>query len=137
MCWSGKAKGKNSLKTTGGGAGYTIKCETCGRDNMKAVYHGETSRTLYSRLTEHAKALEKGQENNPPTKHKQTIHGGEDVEYVYEPDRFFKDPLTRQINGGIRINRSLRDASCTIMNSKAEFRQGMVSRVEIVSGLRE
>ena len=70
VCWSGKDKGKNCLKTTGGGAGYMIKCETCGRHNMKSVYHGETSRTLYSTLTEHARALEKEQEDNPLTKHK-------------------------------------------------------------------
>ena len=68
-------------------SGYTIKCETCESDNINSVYRGETSRTLYSRLTEHVRALKNGREDNSLTKHKQTMHGEGEVEYVYEPDQ--------------------------------------------------
>ena len=48
--------------------------------------------------------------------------------------QFYKDPLTRQINEGVRINNS-RSTPGYLMNSKAEFRQGEVARVTITRGL--
>ena len=44
--------------------------------------------------------------------------------------QFYKDPLTMQINEGVKIN----NTRCTpgyLMNSKSEFRQGEVARVTI------
>ena len=65
VCISGKAKMKNYLKVTPGGAGYVIRYTTCKEQQINAVYHGETGRTLYSRLTEHMKGHQKKQEGNP------------------------------------------------------------------------
>ena len=59
------------------------------------------------------------------------------VVYSFEPTRFFRDPLARQVNEGVRINDSLAEGTlCALMNSRAEFRQERVPRVEIVRGLR-
>ena len=135
VCLSGKSKKKNCVKVTQGGAGYIIRCVTCRDRQVKAVYHGETGRTLYSRLTEHKKGHQKKVETNPLYKHDQEAHDGDTAEYSYEPMAFFRDPLTRQINEGVRINSSL--GMYTLMNSKAEFRQGSVSRVEVMRGLRD
>ena len=57
-----------------------------------------------------------------------------DPSFDIRPIAFFKDPLTRQINEGVRINNSKADAGY-LMNSKSEFRQGEVARVIMVRGL--
>jgi len=138
VCLSGKSKGKNCLKVTQGGAGYIIRCMTCDEQQVNAIYHGETGRTLYSRLTEHRRGHEKKQDTNPLYKHDRSEHNGNTAAYSYEPVGFYHDPLTRQVNEGVRINRSLADrAGCTLMNSRAEFRQGSVPRVQFVRGLME
>ena len=65
VCISDEGKNKQCLKTTQGGAGYTITCKKCRSDNIVSVYHGETSRTLYSRLVEHARGHNNKQKENP------------------------------------------------------------------------
>ena len=35
-----------------GGAGYVIRCLKCGEDDREALYHGETSIRVYTRLKE-------------------------------------------------------------------------------------
>ena len=69
-------------------------------------------------------------EGNVLYKHDQTDHDGEKAEYCFEPIKFFRDPLTRQINEGVRINQSLADEQCTLVNSRAEWvaRHGPESR---------
>ena len=135
VCISVEGKNKQCLKTTQGGAGYTITCTNCRSDNILSVYHGETSRTLYSSLVEHARGHNNKQEENPLFKHDENVHEGERQEYVYKAERFFRDPLTRQIHEGVRINKSLEDTNCKLMNSKSEFRQGVVPRIKIKRGL--
>ena len=88
-------------------------------------------------MMEHMRGHQTKQEGNPLYKHDQTAHQGETAIYSYEATRFFQDPLTRQIDEGVRINRSLTDSTCNLMNSRAEFRQGAVPRVEIIRGLRD
>ena len=86
---SGKSKMKNCLKVTPGGAGYVIRCTTCKEQQINAVYHGETGRTLYSRLTERMKGHQKKQVGNPLHKHDQAEHDGDKATYSYEPMGFF------------------------------------------------
>ena len=127
---------KNCLKVTPGGAGYVIRCTTCKEQQINAVYHGETGRALYSRLTEHMKGHQKKQEGNPLHKHDRVKHNGDKATYSCEQMGFFQDPLTRQVNEGVQINQSIAEgARCTIMKSRAEFRQGSVPRIEIVRGM--
>ena len=58
------------------------------------------------------------------------------AQFNIKATKFFKDPLTRQINEGVRINNTQSSPGC-LMNSKAEFRQGEVSRVVLVRGVAE
>ena len=75
MCISGKRKNKQCLKTIQGGTGCTITCKKCRSDNVVSLYHGETSRTLYSRLVEHARGHNNKQEENALFKRDETVHG--------------------------------------------------------------
>ena len=123
------------LKTTQGVAGYTITCKKCRSDNIVSAYQGETSRTLYSRLVEHVRGHNNKQEENPLFKHDESVHEGERQEYVYKPERFFWNPLTRQIHEEVRINKSLKDTNCKLMNFKSVFRRDVVPRIEVRRGL--
>ena len=76
-------------------------------------------------------------EGNALYKHDQMEHDGEKADCCFEPIKLFRDPLTRQINEGVKINQSLADEQCTLLNSLAKFMQGAVSRVEIVRGLNK
>ena len=136
VCLSGNGASMNCHMVTPGGVGYTIKCRTCQEKGINSVYHGETSRTLYTRLTEHAKGLKEKHQENPLYKHVQTSHENESVKFDYVPHKFFSDPLTRQIDEGIRINVDLVGPT-NVMNSKSEFKQGVVPRVETVTGIRD
>ena len=54
---------------------------------------------------------------------------------MHAPHRFFNDPLTRQVNEGIIINMSLATDD-RVMNSKSEFRQGVVPTIQTVLDLQ-
>ena len=83
------------------------------------------------------KGHQRKQEGNALYKHDQVAHNGNTAAYSFEPMGFFRGPLTRQVNEGVRINQSLRESGCTLMNSRAEFMQGSVPGVEIRRGLRD
>ena len=94
------------------------------------------SRTLYSRLKEHAGDLCNKAEENPLYKHQQVFHERIESKFNYTPHKFLKDPLTRQINEGTRINMSLA-TNDRLMNSRSEFRHGAVPRVQFVRGIQD
>ena len=82
------------------------------------------------------KGHQKKQEGNPLHKHDQAELDGDKATYSYEPMGFSQYPLTRQVNEGVRINQSIAEgARCTLVNSRADFRQGSVPRIEIVRGM--
>lgn len=51
------------------------------------------------------------------------------------PNKFFSDPLTRQIDEGIRTNVDLAEPT-DIINFKSEFKQRVIPRIDMVSGVR-
>ena len=126
----------NCDMATSGEAGYPIKHRTCGEKGIGSVYYGETSSALYTRLKEHAKGLKEKHEENLLYKHVQISHENESVKSDYVPHKFFFDPLARKIDEGIRINVDLAGPT-NIMNSKSEFKQGVVPRMEMVTGIRD
>jgi hypothetical protein len=101
---------------------------------VESWYHGETSRTLYSRQLEHVKGLSGRKENNPLYKHKELHHPDTDPTFEFRPERAFPDPISKQIYEGVSINNSPSSPGL-LMNSKAEYRQGEVARVVLVRGL--
>ena len=108
----------------------------CEEEGRKSFYHGETSRTLYTRVKEH---MHQGRDNNnetrhPLIKHNSIFHPGKDMNFNIKRTGSFKDPLSCQVNEGIRINNSTSDSGY-LMNSKSEFHQGQVPRVIVVNGL--
>ena len=132
-CLGKQTKHQSCHRGALGGVGYEQECLLCKEQGKVALYHGESGRTLYTRSKEHQRDLEKKKADNPMFKHLQNFHPGEVAKYNIKSTRFFKDPLTRQINEGVRINNSKSNPGL-LMNSKSEFRQGEVARVVLVNG---
>ena len=73
-------------------------------------------------------------DTKPLLKHNMIYHPGKEIKFKIKRTGKFHDPLSRQINEGVRINNSTANSGY-LMNSKAEFHQGQVPRVVVVSGL--
>ena len=133
-CISGQSKNQSCHRGALGGVGYEAECLICQQEGKVALYHGESSRTLYTRSKEHWSDYGKRKADKPLFKHQKNLHPGQVAQFNIKATKFFKDPLTRQINEGVRINNSQSSLDC-LMNSKAEFRQGEVARVVLVRGV--
>ena len=101
---------------------------------IQSWYHGESSRSLYTRQKEHFKGLEKRKEDNPLWKHQEIHHPTEEPKYKFQAEKFFATPMEKAIFEGVSINNSPSTPG-HLMNSKAEYKQGQVARVVLVRGL--
>ena len=135
VCTCDGNRGLECRKTSRGGIGYEIQCMECEENGKKSLYHGETSRTLYTRVKEHFyQSRIPNNETKPLLKHNVIHHPGKQLRFRITKTGSFRDPLSRQVNEGVRINNSPSHPGY-LMNSKAEFHQGQVPRVVITSGL--
>lgn len=129
--WSGKACGRENCfpcKIDKGGqcqrrnVGYQIECQAC-----KAIYHGETSRTMFLRGGEHLEGLNSKASDSVLWAHCVTCHGGEVVPFRMKATGYFMEPLTRQVDEAVRIH------CCTnLMNRKSEWRKAAVPRAAYI-----
>ena len=126
--------------TTGGGncerngSGYRITCERCLEAGKSSEYEGETGANGFTRGKEQANGLRLEEENNALWRHCLIEHGGEKVDFSMEVLGSFQSAMARQVNEGVRIQRSKADCQ---MNSKSEFHQHPVVRVVPVRGLQQ
>jgi hypothetical protein len=137
-CTSGHTRRLDCRKVALGGMVYSGQCTTCvtdgGEEPLLALYHGETSRTLYTRQKEHFSGLERRKENNALFKHSELHHPDSQPSFQFKAERFFADPCSKAIFEGVSINRSA-STEGYLMNSKAEYKQGEVARVTVERGL--
>ena len=87
---------------------------------MKSVlYHGETSKNVYVRGLKHQESYKYKMQNSALYKHAQIDHQSRmDVDYYMKVKSKFRDPLTRQVNEGVRIARCQAEVD---LNSKSEW----------------
>ena len=123
-----------------GGQVYSCHCLTCegrgGEERVESWYHGETSRTLYTRQKEHLKGYLFKKTDNALFKHKELHHPEANPEYEFRPEKHFTDPVSKQIFEGVSINTSASSPGY-LMNSKSEYKQGEVARVVLIRGLSD
>ena len=67
-------------------------------------------------------------------KHQQLFHQGEECQFSFQAERFFKDAMSHQIYEGVCINNSPSTPGY-LMNSRAEYEQGAVARLNVQHGL--
>ena len=109
--------------TKGGGncekesVGYRVDCSKCEEDGLVAVMHGETGRSARIRVGEHHKALMKKKDSNL-WEHCCKEHGGQMVPFNFQVTKVFReDPLSRQLDEAIRIQRE----EGVLLNDKNEW----------------
>ena len=122
---------KGAVKIT---VGYRIVCQGCLQIGKLTVYEGESARNAYSRGCEHCEGLRNEREESPLWKHCQLAHNGEKQDFSMEVVGSFHSCLERQINEAVRITSSQADF---IMNSKSEFHQAPIVRVDRPRGVPE
>ena len=88
----------------------------------------------FTRGKEQANGLRLEEENNALWKHCLIEYGGEKVDFSMEVLGSFQSAMARQVNEGVRIQKSKSDCQ---MNSKSEFHQHPVVRVVPVRGLQQ
>ena len=108
------------------GVGYKIVCTLCQANGTIAEYYGESGRNLFTRGKEHLREFRGGISSNCMVIHSRRYHqNSKELTYRMEPVDFFKTPLDRQLNEGMRLRFS---TASIIMNSGAEWRGDPVPR---------
>jgi hypothetical protein len=115
------------------GVNYTGTCVTCQESDIRKVYHGESSRNLYTRSQEHQKDYDRRDLNNKVKsawkKHSITDHNGVEPVIRFQATHISRqDPLERQLIESLKIERE--PPEC-LLNSKAEFRQPQLKSVVV------
>ena len=108
---------------------YEVECQLC--EGEKAVYYGETSRNMYTRLIEHQRAnreerrAEENDDEGFMIKHMRECHEGQEKDFRAKVTHSNRDSLTRQIREGVMIRRSNRK----VLNTKSEWFQPPLFRI--------
>lgn len=109
--------------------GYVVTCLDCQEGGKEARYEGESSRAFRIRVAEHLRDVRLKNENSGIYRHARDQHAGECPNLRFQVRKCFRDPLTRQVNEGVRI--SLADDD-NLMNTKQEWVPPVVNRVLVV-----
>ena len=123
---------------TKSGVHYSGECQLCGEKGIVAKYDGESGRNGYWRCTMfHKKEIIENKESNAFAKHLQIFHPdriGDPTAFKLKVESTYSKPLERQVTEGIAITNSTADY---IMNSKSEYLQPAVPRVQTTREVRD
>ena len=118
-CSNGRGKGG---KCHANNINYKIECLDC-PENQRPVYHGETSKNLFTRASQHIGM--RSQEESFMRKHEVEEHEGRTAEFDAKVTHTNRDCMSRQVREGVMIRRSKQP----ILNSKTEWFQPPIFRV--------
>ena len=122
---------------------YVCTCLTCKEkvlqvdgkeESICSKYHGRSHRCLFTRQGEHITGYQGRKEENALFKHQQLFHSGEECNFSFETEKFFNDAMSHQIYEGVCINNSPSTPGY-LMNSRSEYEQGAVARLNVAHGL--
>ena len=108
--------------------GYALVCDTCSERNIEKVYEGETSRSAKLRGSEHLNGYRNKDPKNVIYKHKISDHKDEEMVMKMVIKKTFKDALSRQSNGAVRI---FSRPNRTLLNSKSEMNHPPLARITV------
>ena len=126
---AGKKPMRKSCSTPN--VGYEVVCQNCKENGLNAVYFGESGRPMINRAKEHLTDLQSNNRASPLVKHKELKHQGQKVTFEFQIKKKFFDPLTRQCEEGMRINKAKNIPSTIVLNSKSEFNHPPTNRVVV------
>ena len=142
------------LSTSGGSEGkcwinnitYSIECNKCWTENkVKVIYHGESSRSGYTRGLEHIEDLENNSDKSPIWEHCIESHNSHQLSLDNLKMKLtgtYKGPLRRQTAEGCQISQTIKDREninnrhsetqkIKIFNSKNQFYQPGIVRTRV------
>ena len=120
-CDTGRGDGGNCRSC---GANYTIECGMCPAG--QSLYHGETSRNMYSRAKEHVNRYNSRNKNSVMHKHQEKYHQGAEGIFTAKVTANSNDCLTRQVREAVMIRR----CKVNVMNGKTEWHQPALFRIQ-------
>ena len=102
-----------------------------GENLCRMLYIGETSRSLRERADEHVSGAVRMDENNFISKHWQMKHTKEETppDFIFKVHNVHRDPLSREVNEAVMIQKVSNDHSLSILNSKSEWNTTPLSRL--------
>ena len=113
VCINGRGEGGDCRRMN---VGYQISCQECPKS---VVYIGETSKSGYLRGVDHLRNYKSKKNDCPLWRHAAQDHDNRlDVKFAKKIVRLFRDPLTRQCNESVRMQRCSADV---LLNSKSEW----------------
>ena len=111
---------------------YLYRCLNCKENNKNSIYIGTSGRPLHSRSKEHKSATDRGDKNNPLSKHQILEHQGTppnlEVEILKGNIRFNTD---RFILESLKIEELKGDPNIKILNNKSEWGHTSLKRIRI------
>jgi hypothetical protein len=120
-CETGSGDGGNCRSC---GTNYQIECALCPAG--QSLYHGETSRNLYTRSKEHLERYKSKNKDSFMLKHQENYHQGVQGSYSAKVTASGSDCLTRQVREAVLIRR----CEVTVMNGKNEWHQPALFRIQ-------
>ena len=108
------------------GALYSIECMECHNHieegQQKAIYFGESGRTLFDRGAEHLTAHRLRNPESVLVEHEENCHEGNQVEWKMSAMGFPKGNLLRQAMEAQNISQA---ENCQVLNRKGEWGQNL------------
>ena len=95
------------------------------------MYYGETGRNAFIRGREHDNDLRRGNRSNGLVRHMDEKHRGDQYDYKMAVLAVHRGCLGRQVEEGVRIRE---ENANVLINSKSEFMQPSLIRIEIQEG---
>ena len=143
LCYACKLTAGKGISCRKEGINYSITCKLCETTGRKTLYLGESSRSAYERMNEHAYLFrtkkegdpEKQQSNSVLWGHSRDHHAGQMVmsDWKISIDSSHVTPLNRQVTEAVRISRASPDI---LLNSKNEFGANNLPELELRYGTR-
>merc|ERR1712081_4092 len=79
---------------------YRWSCSICKEEERVTEYYGESSRTLYERMVEHQRKMEKGDTESPLVEHHQEMHPDVPIKMKLRLVKSQLKPLQRHVLQG-------------------------------------
>ena len=108
--------------------GYVVTCLDCQEAGLNRVYEGESARCLRERAEEHLRDVRAKKTTSGLYRHTRDEHAGICPTFRFQVRKIFEDPLTRQVEEGVRIEGVPDDH---LMNTKQEWAPPVLARIRI------
>ena len=130
-CWICEVKHGGQKRCVKGGCGvrgvgYVVTCIDCQNQGLDRRYEGETGNEARVRASQHQQDLRAKRQTSGLYRHTVEEHGGVQPVFRFQVRRSFADPLTRQVEEGVRIEAEDEE---TLFNTRQEWQPPLLSRL--------